>query len=352
MLRRSRAGFTLIELLVVIAIIAVLIALLLPAVQSAREAARRSQCVNNLKQIGLALHNYHSTHGTFPLGSTHAPYDLAGNNTGDLVNRVPSWDAWSAQALLLGYLEQQPLYSAANFNFACAWGGTDSFAINSTVYNAKIGGFLCPSDGNAGRTNINSYHASLGTSTFNCCQAAAVETTGVFGYARGSTLADISDGSSNTIAFSEALVGNRFSGPLPGNSTGNVSSAGAANQVDVGRLPNVMQLLKTDDQTCEGAFQTASGTGRGNHWACGAMGFSMFNTVYPPNNTKWSACRMDCCAQAEHAHYQNVNSNHSGGVNVALADGSVRFIKSSISWQTWWGLGTAALGEVISSDSY
>jgi prepilin-type processing-associated H-X9-DG protein len=253
--------------------------------------------------------------------------------------------------LLLNYLEQTPLYNAANFSYAPAWGGQPGYYANSTVYGSRVAGFLCPSDGNAGKTNINSYHASVGTTTYNV-GGNAMNTTGMFGYNRGTTTADMTDGTSNTLAFSEALVGNRFGGPLPGNSTGNVGSAGAANQVDVGRLGNAIQLLKTDDATCQAAFLTNGGTGRGNHWGCGALGYSMFNTVYPPGATKWSACRMDCCAQAEHAHYQNANSNHSGGVNALLADGSVKFIKNSINWPTWWGLGTVSLGEVISSDAY
>src|SRR5438477_6852492 len=119
----TRRGFTLIELLVVIAIIAVLIALLLPAVQSAREAARRAQCTNNLKQIGLGMHNYHSTHGTFPAGGTVAAGYDPGSST--------SWGTWSAQALMLGYLEQQPLYNASNFSWACAFG--PGYPINRTV---------------------------------------------------------------------------------------------------------------------------------------------------------------------------------------------------------------------------
>jgi prepilin-type N-terminal cleavage/methylation domain-containing protein len=103
---KTSRGFTLIELLVVIAIIAVLITLLLPAVQAAREAARRAQCVNNLKQIGLAMHNYHSTNGTFPLGGTVAAAYSSTYTAG--------WGTWSAHALMLGYLEQAPLYNAGN----------------------------------------------------------------------------------------------------------------------------------------------------------------------------------------------------------------------------------------------
>ncbi len=134
-----RRGFTLIELLVVIAIIAVLIALLLPAVQSAREAARRAQCTNNLKQIGLALHNYHTGMMSFPPGGAYtsggysAPFYSVG------------WGTWSAQALLLGYMEQQPLYNAANFSWVVGFG--PAFAINSSVSTAILAAFVCPSDG-------------------------------------------------------------------------------------------------------------------------------------------------------------------------------------------------------------
>jgi prepilin-type N-terminal cleavage/methylation domain-containing protein len=157
----SRRGFTLIELLVVIAIIAVLIALLLPAVQAAREAARRAQCVNNLKQIGLALHNYHATHNTFPLGNGCT----GPGNTGP----CSSWDGFSPQAQLLNAMEATALYNATNFKL----GGSD--VANSTSITSKIASFMCPSDGNAGpgafqgwslnsdNFNINSYHASTGT---------------------------------------------------------------------------------------------------------------------------------------------------------------------------------------------
>src|SRR5208282_5892680 len=114
----------------------------------------------------------------------------------------PAWDSWSAQTLMLGYMEQGPLYNAANFSFGVTWGGTPEYAINLTVYETKIASYLCPSDGNAGTQNpattgtpgLNSYHGSIGTTTYNCCNnPGAVNTTGVFGYARGSSIADISD---------------------------------------------------------------------------------------------------------------------------------------------------------------
>ena len=149
MSKQNRRGFTLIELLVVIAIIAVLIALLLPAVQAAREAARRAQCTNNLKQIGLALHNYHTAMDKFPMGVSKAP--CCGARRHRRAWGYGRWTGWSAQALMLGYLDQTPLYNAANFTFAArGCGGKLGSAINSTVYNTVIGSYLCPSDPNAG----------------------------------------------------------------------------------------------------------------------------------------------------------------------------------------------------------
>jgi len=140
-------GFTLIELLVVIAIIAVLIALLLPAVQAAREAARRAQCVNNLKQIGLALHNYHTASDSFPPGVA------ASNNTinpGDGGNACIAWMGWSAQALFLGYMEQTAMYNAINFAFDPV--SFPSFPYNSTVSNSLLNIYLCPRTAGRGRS--------------------------------------------------------------------------------------------------------------------------------------------------------------------------------------------------------
>src|SRR5215468_10917798 len=129
--RAEVRGFTLIELLVVIAIIAVLIALLLPAVQAAREAARRAQCINNLKQLALALHNYSTATGAFPPGiDTTVTYPFGLNG---YTNPLATWTAWSAQALLLPYVEQAPLYSAANFNWNCCFSSRPGDRTNRTV---------------------------------------------------------------------------------------------------------------------------------------------------------------------------------------------------------------------------
>ncbi|HEX8200886.1 MAG TPA: DUF1559 domain-containing protein [Isosphaeraceae bacterium] len=336
-----RRGFTLIELLVVIAIIGVLIALLLPAVQSAREAARRSQCSNNLKQIGLGLHNYHSSTDSFPMGGSRNPYDPPASYDGN-----PTWSSWSAHALLLPYVEQQPLYNAANFSY-CPARGTGQI-INSTVYNTKLSMFLCPSDGNAGMSNLCSYFSSIGTTTYNI----STTTTGLFAYETSNSIASVPDGTSNTIAFAEGLVGDQVNtAGKRGNSTGNVGSNQAANQVDISGM---LAKVQADVAACTTKFNSAGGSqnGRGVRWGCGAMGYSMFNTVVPPNGASWSACRMDCCVQAQHAHYVNSNSSHSGGVNALMGDGSVKFIKSSVSWQVWWALGTRAGGEVINASDY
>src|SRR3954468_16984242 len=198
MREKNARGFTLIELLVVIAIIAVLISLLLPAVQSAREAARRAQCINNLKQIGLGMHNYLSTHNSFPLAET-AAYSYG---------YYSDWGSWSAHALLLGYMEGQPLYNAANFNWVVEF--SQGFYINQTVTNSIIATFVCPSDGASPNApngqqwtgNTTNYFASYGTTT----DPWSPDSTGLFAHARAIGIQAATDGSSTTIAFSEGLI--------------------------------------------------------------------------------------------------------------------------------------------------
>jgi prepilin-type N-terminal cleavage/methylation domain-containing protein/prepilin-type processing-associated H-X9-DG protein len=362
-----RRGFTLIELLVVIAIIAVLIALLLPAVQAAREAARRAQCTNNLKQIGLALHNYHSTYNSFPMGVSRA---ITG------IPDVPTnawWANWSVHALLLGNLEQTTLYNAANFMVAC--NESPGFYMNVTVTNARIAAFLCPSDPNAGSAQIstynitgtldNSYSGCIGTTTnlantwppgATSTSDSAIGSTGMFCYWKVYGLQSCTDGSSNTVAFSEALVGtgNTATPGYRGNAVVGVSGATAGQVYDASTV--YQSVIVPALQVCNTAWQSASGLNgaRGVFWEVGANGVTLFNTVVTPNSQQypWGACRATGGGWPDQSTFANVSSAHPGGVNAMMTDGSVRFIKNSIAYNIWMALGTRANGEVISSDSY
>jgi prepilin-type N-terminal cleavage/methylation domain-containing protein/prepilin-type processing-associated H-X9-DG protein len=361
---RQNRGFTLIELLVVIAIIAVLIALLLPAVQAAREAARRAQCVNNLKQIGLAMHNYHTSNDTFPLGAS-ASYNSLNPMDGPGAN-CAAWMGWSAHGLLLNYIEGTPIYNAINFSFdPISW---PSYPYNATFSNTKLNMFLCPSDGNAGRTYINNYYASVGTTTLAggdmgtsgtaACNTKSGDSTGIFYYSKANGLRDITDGSSNTVAFSESLVGTG-SGAKPKTTGPNVD--GLASVFDVSANP---AAIATIIQQCNTSFATAltSNSGyhgsRGKYWAWGAEAESLFNTIVPPNSatSNWESCRFGCggCGwdSTDHSNIANATSNHPGGCNVLMGDGSVKFIKSTVQQSVWWALGTRNRGEVISADQY
>jgi len=355
---RAKRGFTLIELLVVIAIIAVLIALLLPAVQAAREAARRAQCINNLKQLGLGVHNYLQSIGTFPIGQS-----MGGVNKG---TDYQWWADWSAQAMLLPYIEQGPIYNAINFNFAGDnLDGTVAHAANSTVWNTTINVFLCPSDpGGLSGPHNNNYYGSVGTTLL---RAIDPDYTGFFAKHQAHTVASITDGTSNTIAFSEGLVGNSQvprslsvdavsansifdgSGSTPG-------IADAWSTVPAGTAPPGPTVL-AGLQACSAAIKQGSNitNSRGTRWGFGDVGYTLFHTIVPPNSKQyaWGSCRPDCggCGP-ENNNFTNASSFHPGGVNCTMGDGSVKFIKDTVDMRVWWGLGTRADGEVISADSY
>jgi len=352
---RDRKGFTLIELLVVIAIIAVLIALLLPAVQAAREAARRAQCTNNLKQIGLGMHNYLQAQGKFPIGKSQG-YDAPGDYGG--------WTDWSAFAMMLPYMEQTAIYNSINFNWLGGYG--QGGAINSTAWNSKIASLLCPSDGNAGATGTVNYRGSIGTTT-NPSQywgwSTGIPTsTGVFTYLNNYGIQDITDGTSNTVAFSETLVGDPTTSPgkrsisvtgVSGASVGQYADAWQASTVPMTPGANVLSAL----QACTTSFQSGSNLSNATaqRWGWGAMTMTLFNTIVPPNSKQyaWNSCRSSCggCGPDD-STFSNAQSNHPGGCNTAFADGSVRFVKDTVSMGIWWSIGTKSDGEVVSSDSY
>ena len=360
--RPRMRGFTLIELLVVIAIIAVLIALLLPAVQAAREAARRAQCVNNLKQFGLAMHNYHTSNDVFPMGASLCYYPYGGG-TNPLYT---TWNNWSAHAMMLNYLEQGPIWSAINFSMEGRGSDYASLA-NGTAYNAKIAVFICPSDPYGGKINDNCYYGSVGPTTnaggdvpprgAGANVNYMDDTSGVFGFRVAYGLRDITDGSSNTIAFSEGKAGPNIQAVVPGGMIMNAGLSGSAYLLSAFTNPT---LVLSDLQTCSNKYVASNSSnisvGHGHDWGIGGMGATLFNTIAPPNSNlyPWSACRTDCNGGCDGASmdYSNAQSYHPGGVNALFADGSVRFLKNTIAIYTYWGLGTRAGNETISGDAY
>ncbi|MCX7401127.1 MAG: DUF1559 domain-containing protein [Planctomycetales bacterium] len=333
---RSRSrGFTLIELLVVIAIIAILIALLLPAVQQAREAARRTQCKNNLKQLGLALHNYHDTFNTFPPAHIRTQSAVPANGT------LTGWRGFSVHSMLLPYIEQAPLYSSIDFNTYF-----DATAGNNTARRTQITAFLCPSDtpfpGSVERGN-NSYPGCMGadggqyglpTSTIGLRQ-------GLFPFDVNVKMRDITDGTANTIAFGEHLIGD------------NDNSTYRPGDVVRGIVWSGTNLTKPTAAELE-TYGTACNAGRASHhshggreWAIGMPAQTLFNTFVPPN-WKYPTCQ-PCvgCGWMDSAGAFPARSRHTGGVQVTLADGSSRFVSENIDLTTWQNLGTTRGGEVL-----
>jgi prepilin-type N-terminal cleavage/methylation domain-containing protein/prepilin-type processing-associated H-X9-DG protein len=378
--RRER-GFTLIELLVVIAIIAVLIALLLPAVQAAREAARRMQCTNNLKQIGLAMHNYHSTYDVFPMAASK-------NCNSDPATGCPGyadWRGWSSLATALPYVEQLSLYNAINFSYAEEIHDAVAQPMNVTVLATKVNAFMCPTDPYVGQVNINNYHACYGTSsdwpsgpnngTGSMQNADGSGSTGMFAVWISYGIKDALDGTSNTLLFSEALVGDArgnettpatgsraFNGSIAGShyrGNGVVIAAAKYEVDDFTASPATAQGILNSLAACATEWSNPASVAitshRGYRWGSFSEGAG-FNVAQTPNDHTYpfNVCRgQGNPAQSDNgANSLPATSFHPGGVNALFADGSVKFVKDTINRNTWWSLGTRARGEIISADAY
>jgi prepilin-type processing-associated H-X9-DG protein len=312
---------------------------------------------------------------TFPMAVSKNPLFYAGDPDNEW--GYGRWTGWSAQALLLGYLDQMPLYNAANFSWGPGAAGTlGGSASNSTVYNTVISSFLCPSDPNAGRQRSNSYHASIGSTTYE----SPITTPGMFAAFTCYGIRDCTDGTSNTIAFAEALTGRAVA------NTGNTSQGDAyrgdvlenANSPGTGgqgaddpsgyygtsaqflsaaaNTAAVLAGLQACAQAAASPSSASYSTMRGFTWSDGNGGWTYTNTIQTPNRDaifSGGGCRFNCAGCGIDSSFSYaVSSNHPGGADILMADGSVKFIKDGISRQTWWALGTRNGGEVISSDSY
>jgi prepilin-type N-terminal cleavage/methylation domain-containing protein len=352
MTRKSR-GFTLIELLVVIAIIAVLIALLLPAVQSAREAARRIQCVNNMKQLGLAVHNYNDAFQVLPFGK--------GDDYMAVVMSAPMYARWSAFSQLLPQLEQAALFNSINFALppdvpnigASGMGFMPAFSspngANVTATMMMVAAFLCPSDGGGtldwpGATN---YAANEGSWLCDACEltpstvAPGVLPQGPFYNRSYVRLSAFTDGTSQTVLFSERRRGQNTPDPR----------SDLYQMNDASSLDQTYQMCTGLDMTMAMALTSRVGAS----WAVGDMTCTTYDHVSTPNTRSCAAMdsgMMMSGSMVNMAVQLPPTSFHAGGVNVLLGDGTVRFVKDSINLNAWRALSTRNGGEILDGASY
>jgi len=310
---RSRRAFTLIELLVVIAIIAVLIALLLPAVQQAREAARRTQCKNNLKQLGLALHNYHDTFLGFPMSK---------NTSG----------SHSAHPRLLPYLDQSPLYNMIDFNVA------GSHANNLVPRNTSLPAFRCPSDSDqmAATGGRNNYYTNTGSGILNGLNNVAPHLgmpapNGVFFQDSCVKMSDITDGTSNTAAMSERMLGDGDQ----------LRSTPNSDTFQPGTTPTTADEARLQCRAMDVTDISKQGKSNGGvPWLSPDHTTTYYYHVLTPNDRS--------CMFPPGRIATTANSRHTGGVHILLCDGSVRFASSNIDLGIWRAVGSREGGEVVS----
>jgi prepilin-type N-terminal cleavage/methylation domain-containing protein/prepilin-type processing-associated H-X9-DG protein len=338
------AGFTLIELLVVISIIAILIALLLPAVQAAREAARRAQCVNNMKQIGLALHNYLSAHDVFPPGYVSAvdktitdPCDQDAENSSS-IDLGPGW-AWGS--MILPQMEQQPLYNSINFSLSVG------YKANDTSSTTSLNVYLCPSD--FGPSIIPVFADPPDPANPGSYSGANV----VDYVARGNYV--------GMWGIGEICAG---SGPNDAPNTGSIGNpAGVFRRNSATRIAGIADGTSNTIAVGERSHNLSYVT-----WTARSIGGWLGKTSPIEGGTdKFDPSPEECWTQVlgpagledgnrtinqEEAHVEDYWSRHPGGGNFLFADGSVRFLKTSINPMPWRALATRAFNEVISADSY
>ena len=361
---RLLTAFTLVELLVVVTIIGILIALLLPAVQAAREAARSMQCINNLKQLALGVHNYHSTHEVFPRNAYAGPYSnspssqtCSGGNPGD--KGWYAWQAISANVMILPYLEQEPLYGQFNLTATTTF---DKWYAGPMQTRLTV--FLCPSTRPYSLNNTTKWNGpgtnyawSSGSSIYSGwggCSSWWGDSTALFNGMidtnKEHRLNEITDGLSNTILGSEILCG-----------TGQGTSTTAIYPYDIFYTNDGAPFSAIANKSFPTAAElaaigtTALGSGKalknnGSLWAWYAHAQSLFNTAAPPN---WSypSSGSGCCPGGAHDWSPGIippRSFHPGGVNAAMGDGSVRFLSNGINLYTFQCLGNRADGKPVS----
>jgi len=342
---RMANGFTLIELLVVIAIISVLIALLLPAVQSVREAARRAQCVNNLKQIGLALHNYEESIGTFPPGYVSS-INMKVVNPCDPVqetqNGVDLGTGWAWGSMILPFLEQQPLYSSINFNLSVFYKDNDTCSLTA------LSVYLCPSDDGPSVVPVFNYPPDpANPGTYIVDTLSRGNYVGMWGLGEICAQSGPTDAINNN-GLLPVILG-QHAGIFYRNSATKVAAItdGLSNTIIVGERSHNLSYVTWVARSINGWLGKTSlvegGTDQFN-----ASPEECWTQVMGPVGLEDGLRTIN----NPEAHVEDYWSRHPGGANMLFADGSVHFLKSSINPITWRALATRAFGEIISADSY